>query len=46
MATKRTTKTAKTQEPVSLPMWLTIVAQAAEAKAEQLQAQAPAGAGR
>ena len=37
MATKRTTKTTKTQESASLPMWLTIVAQAAEAKAEQLQ---------
>jgi hypothetical protein len=42
MATKRTTKTTKTQEPASLPMWLAIVAQAAEAKSEQLRAQAEA----
>jgi len=38
MASKRTTKTTKTQEPASLPVWLRIVAKAAEAKAEQLQA--------
>ena len=42
--TKATTKTTKQrpQEPQALPMWLRIVAQAAEAKAEQLQAQAEA----
>ena len=43
MTTKRaTTKATKTQEPASLPMWLTIVAQAAEAKSAELQAQAGA----
>jgi len=40
----RSTKTTKQrpQEPASLPVWLRIVAQAAEARAEQLQAQAEA----
>ncbi len=43
MNAKRTTKTAKTQEPASLPMWLTIVAETAASKAQELQAAAGAG---
>ncbi len=34
---KRAPRRVTKDEPASLPMWLTIVAQAAEARAEQLQ---------
>ena len=44
MNAKRTAnKTAKTQEPASLPMWLTIMAETAASKAQELQAAAEAG---
>lgn len=42
MMTSKSTKTTKQrpQESKALPVWLRVVAQAAEARAEQLQAQA------